>query len=618
MSASAINSFLNGFSDSCISQNSGFAAKKPTGYSPSGGFTYSSSYVTAGTVIAAAAQAYGLNPKVIITTLEKEQSLVTGRNDFDGYCKGGEHKYAAAMGYGCPDSGTTHSYTGVSLYRRNTSYHTSTGSTCVNKKEKAGFSQQVIRAAWLLKFGQQRSLGHVDWAVVSGNWNNSDDPPTYYGGPMTQGNMKRCQTCSTKYYDGYTTIDSTATHMDSGATAALYWYTPHFHGNQVFVSVFEGWFGSTKTTTKYAWGYGGQQLYTDSGRTQTFSSAATLQPGEKTYVRFYAVNKGTTAWSNTEVRVGTSRSRDRTSVFQDGTWLSAARPAALTEATVNPGETGTFEFIMKAPSTPGSYNEYFNLVVEHKAWMKDIGLYFHVNVVEAVAPDNTTNARLNGGESLTSDEFLLSPDKNSTLTINGGKLNLTTNFKTVWTAPGSGGVTLNMQSDGNLVLRNSSNAAVWNAGTVGHPGAYLLLKSDGNLVVNDSGNTELWTSDTTHYLSLLAYVNRTLRDSKLYPDQLLSTTTRNYKLTLQGDGNLVLRSASNKAVWSSGTFGYPGATLKVQGDGNMVIRNESGAAVWSTKTSSGDGTYLRIQTDGNLVLRSKSGAAVWNTHTAGL
>ncbi len=35
--------------------------------------------------------------------------------------------------------------------------------------------------------------------------------------------------------------------MNSGATAALYWYTPHFHGNQVFYDLFTQWFGSTKS-----------------------------------------------------------------------------------------------------------------------------------------------------------------------------------------------------------------------------------------------------------------------------------------------------------------------------------------------------------------------------------
>ena len=244
MSAGAIDAFLNSFANSCISPNSGFRAIDPTGYNPSGGYQYGG-FVTAGQVIYDAAQAYSLNPQVLLTTLEKEQSLVTGRNNFSGYCNNGEqHKYAAAVGYGCPDSGTTYNYSGVNLYQRNGTTVSSTGTTCVNSSIKAGFSQQVIRAAWLFKFGEQRSKGNIGWAVIKGSWDNSDDPQTCYGGPMTQGTWQRCPSGGSAYYDGYTTIDGSATHIDTGATAALYWYTPHFHGNQNFFDLFVGWFGS--------------------------------------------------------------------------------------------------------------------------------------------------------------------------------------------------------------------------------------------------------------------------------------------------------------------------------------------------------------------------------------
>jgi hypothetical protein len=54
--------------------------------------------------------------------------------------------------------------------------------------------------------------------------------------------------CSTDpapvYYDGYTTIDGVSTSIADGATAALYWYTPHFSGNQNFYNLFSSWFGN--------------------------------------------------------------------------------------------------------------------------------------------------------------------------------------------------------------------------------------------------------------------------------------------------------------------------------------------------------------------------------------
>jgi hypothetical protein len=239
MSSGQIDSWLNGFPGSCISPNNGFMARVPNGYSPSGGFTYGGNG-SAGQVIAAAAQVYGINPRVILVTLQKEQSLVTG----SAGC--GVNRISKAAGYGCPDGGSSYSYSGLNLYTLNGTTYTSVDGICVNSAVKAGFSQQVIRAAWLLKFSQQRSLGDTGWAVITGSWDNSDDPGTCYGGAMTQGYRKRCSSdANAVFYDGYTTIDSTTIHIDTGATAALYRYTPHFSGNTNFFNLYNSWFGST-------------------------------------------------------------------------------------------------------------------------------------------------------------------------------------------------------------------------------------------------------------------------------------------------------------------------------------------------------------------------------------
>ncbi|HEY8999555.1 MAG TPA: hypothetical protein VIM53_04560 [Candidatus Saccharimonadales bacterium] len=245
MSAAQIDSFLNGFPSSCISSNNGFSAPDPTGYSPSGGYTYGGN-VTAGQVIYDTAQAYQINPQVLLATVQKEQSLVTG----GGGCS--TESYVAAMGYGCPDSGGDSSYTGIDLYTLRGITYTSTGSTCVNAIARAGFSQQMIHAAWLLKYSEERAEGNTTWAIIQGSWNNSDDLTSCYAGPMTQGTWARCPNGSKIYYDGsYTTLDGTSITIDSGATAALYWYTPHVSGNQSFYNLFTSWFGGTISANYY-------------------------------------------------------------------------------------------------------------------------------------------------------------------------------------------------------------------------------------------------------------------------------------------------------------------------------------------------------------------------------
>jgi len=248
MDAAQINTWLNSnFPTSCISTNNGFSAPDPTGYTPTAGFTYGAD-VSAGQVISDAAQAYSINPEVLLVTMEKEQSLVTGK----GASGCSTLAYTGAMGYGCPDGGTEYSYSGENLYSINGVVVSSVNNTCVDSSLQAGFSQQVIHAAWLLKFGEERSEGDVNWDVQLSNlpetgdvWNNSDDPLSCYGGPMTQGTWQICPQGTTTYYDGYTTIDGTSIEIDNGATAALYWYTPHTSGNESFYNVFTGWFGDT-------------------------------------------------------------------------------------------------------------------------------------------------------------------------------------------------------------------------------------------------------------------------------------------------------------------------------------------------------------------------------------
>lgn len=623
MSAGDINNFLNGLSSSCISPNSGFEARVPSGYTPSGGFTFGD-FTSAGQVISTAAQVYGINPRVLLTTLQKEQSIVSASSS---YCNdGNEHKYAAAMGYGCPDGGSVYNWSGVSLYRRNGVERTTTGSTCVGSSAAAGFSQQVIRGAWLLKFGQQRSKGNTSWAVITGNWNNSDDPGTCYGGPMTQGYRKRCSSDqNATFYDGYTTIDGASTHMDSGATAALYWYTPHFHGNQSFYNLYVGWWGSPVITTPYAWSYGGQWAYSDAVGGKEFTSVPTVVPGGKIYIRINALNVGAQTWSQSSLHLGTSRPEGRVSAFADNSWLSNTRPAALKESSVLSGDIGTFEFTMTAPNTPGTYNEYFNVLVEGREWLNDPGMFFTINVNNSISASNSINTSLSSTDAaLHRDDYLLSPDAQSALAVQrNGNLALYSNFQLIWET-GTQGQTvgqLAMQSDGNLVLYNASNQALWSTQTNGNSGAQLKLQTDGNMVVYSSGNAVLWTPYTLHNPDHLSYVNTTLAPglggiARMYPGQSIDTADRKYHLILQRDGNLVLYSPT-KALWSTGTDNKQAAFLALQPDGNLVLYDRSGQALWASHTDGSGLTRLIVQQDGNLVLYNRQNVPQWNTGTAG-
>ena len=328
MNAAAIDNWLNSnFPSSCISTNNGFSAPDVIGYSPSGpvatgGFSYGSD-VSAGTIIYHAAQVYGLNPQVILTTLEKEESLISGSGT-SGNPGCSNLRYTAAMGYLCTDTVTPHDYSGFELYSLHGTPVTSVSGTCTQSAHVAGFSRQVIVAAWQMKFDQNRSEGNVGWNIQRSNypnagntWDNSDDPQTCYSHNMTQGYYQVCPSGPYATFDGLYSIDGTTVHMDNGPTAALYNYTPHFPGNQNFDSIFQNWFGNIYDI--YSWSVANQYAYTDQTKT-TPVDLTNLLVGQKVYVGFQARNTGDTTWTNTgsnPVDAGTTAPQDRSSSFCD-------------------------------------------------------------------------------------------------------------------------------------------------------------------------------------------------------------------------------------------------------------------------------------------------------------
>ncbi|HET9850441.1 MAG TPA: hypothetical protein VFP35_02340 [Candidatus Saccharimonadales bacterium] len=421
MTASQIDTFLNGFPGSCISTNSGFTAPDPTGYSPlssniDGKYTYGSP-VSAGQVIYDAAIANQINPQVLLTKLQNEELLING-NAPSGYSQGcNDWQFASATGYNCPDTVTEHAYTyngndpysdssalQTPLYYRNGNPVNSVTNTCVNKNYMAGFSEQVIRTAWLLSFSRHHSEGQTWWAAINGNWNHCDDNNTCaaalnipsnwacYSGLMTQGNYKRCPTdTSTASYDGYANIDNQSLLMSTGGTAALYVYTPHI---QSFDSIFESWFGPA-TGPAYSATYDSESGYT------IINSGVNVS----VFIRFK--NTGYNFWKDDQstfsgwnpIHLAVSNPINKKSSFAAGNWLSPSRPTGIIykvynadgsldtvpadQHTVRPGQIGEFAFTLYAnPSIPGGvYREYFQPVVEGSSnWNMGAWAYLDIGI----------------------------------------------------------------------------------------------------------------------------------------------------------------------------------------------------------------------------------------------
>lgn len=161
----------------------------------------------ASAIIYKVAQACGINPQVILVTLQKEQGLVL-------HTWPSEWRYTIAMGQGCPDTAAC-----------DTRYY--------------GFFNQVYGAAWQLKrYGNPPGTSkYFTWYAPGKTWNVLYNPNSACG--------------------------SSPVYIENQATANLYYYTPYqpnaasiragygegdgcsTYGNRNFYNYFNDWFGAT-------------------------------------------------------------------------------------------------------------------------------------------------------------------------------------------------------------------------------------------------------------------------------------------------------------------------------------------------------------------------------------
>jgi Bacterial Ig domain len=89
-------------------------------------------------------------------------------------------------------------------------------------------------------------------------------------------------------------------------------------------------------------------------------------------------------WDPSVVRLGAENPRDRSStMFNPADWYSAQRAALLDEASIAPGQTGTFTFVVRAPEITAATvsDEYFAPVADGFAWMDNPGGAWPMNAV---------------------------------------------------------------------------------------------------------------------------------------------------------------------------------------------------------------------------------------------
>ena len=205
---------------------------------------------------------------------------------------------------------------------------------------------------------------------------------------------------------------------------------------------------------------------------------------------------------------------------------------------------------------------------------------------------------LPSGGSLPTGQSIESPNGRHRLTMQGdGNLVEYNGSNVVWASgTNSAGSRAVMQDDGNFVVYNASNSALWASDTNGHPGAYFVVGDAGEFGVRSTGGATLWAPGR-------------LVSNALTAGKSLRSPSGRYRLTMQGDGNLVEYDGAN-VVWASGT-NPSGARAVMQDDGNFVVYNGSGTALWATGTSGSPGAYLSLRDTGALSVVSAAGSHLW-------
>jgi hypothetical protein len=389
------------------------------------------------------------------------------------------------------------------------------------------------------------------------------------------------------------------------------------YGNRNFWRIYYEWFGNP-TGPGYAASSVSGSIYTSNTYSTLMPYANSefyLKPNQSAYVSVVIKNTGGNIWFKSNTRLGTASPYDRSSSFASDTWLSQSRASSMQENEVAPGEDATFRFKITAPAQTGIYSESFQVVVEGVTWVKNYSPRFVLNVVQPLTDNELVDEfSLASGQALVKGQSISSPDRNSLLVFQrSGNLELYKNNKLSWQTNTSGqGNTLVNQPDGNLVIYNPSNQAVWSSGTFGGGSSSLVVQNDGNTVLY-GGSGPTWSTQTAGPSQRDVLGIKMVGTAKLFKGQRLFSPDKRRVLALQADGNLVLYS-NGKGVWSSKTFGSSAEVLYLQSDGNLVLYNSTSKPVWSTRTFGKGSSQIVLQSDGNLVLYSKAGAT-WHTNT---
>ena len=135
------------------------------------------------------------------------------------------------------------------------------------------------------------------------------------------------------------------------------------------------WFGPTVSTDlvrrSLSGEFVGKSAWLDADETQPWDLSQAY-PGQTGYLKFRLRNTGSRTWTSggdNPVQLGTWGPADRKSPFYvDGEWITPSRATSLSQATVQPGQIGSFSFPIRVPSGSSTVRERYRAVAEGWGW----------------------------------------------------------------------------------------------------------------------------------------------------------------------------------------------------------------------------------------------------------
>jgi murein DD-endopeptidase MepM/ murein hydrolase activator NlpD len=183
-------------------------------------------------------------------------------------------------------------------------------------------------------------------------------------------------------------------------------YAPHLHFGVYLGSysggILPGYASSTAGWTKPSDFILSHQIaFASQFHTQNPSKAFTMKPGERKRIGICWKNVGFVTWHKEKLYLMSCtynsnngyQPENRNSSFQDQTWHKPWRVCHPKQWTVSSGDYATFEFWIKAPTTPGTYKEYFHLYHWDHGWIPNSdggwpGVHFVITVEPKYSPSD--------------------------------------------------------------------------------------------------------------------------------------------------------------------------------------------------------------------------------------